>query len=93
MERLIVARPDVVVVWPDGDNPAQIAAIERLGIPVYRQEADTLGAIPQSLRRLGRLAGTSGVADREASTLEAKLARLRGSSTAEELLKYVQKRR
>ncbi len=77
MERLIVARPDVVVVWPDGDNPAQIAAIERLGIPVYRQEADTLGAIPQSLRRLGRLAGTSGVADREASTLEAKLARLR----------------
>lgn len=77
MERLIASRPDVVVVWPDGNNPAQIATIERLGIPVYRQEAVTLDAIGASLRRLGRLAGTSLVADREASALEAKLAVLR----------------
>ena len=77
MERLIAARPDVVVVWPDGNDPADIATIERLGIPVYQQEAVTLGGIGQSLRRLGRLTGTRGVADREASRLEAKLASLR----------------
>ena len=77
MERLIALRPDVVVVWPGGNNPAQIATIERLGIPVYRQEAAKLDAIGDSLRRLGRLTGTSAVADREASTLEAKLAALR----------------
>jgi iron complex transport system substrate-binding protein len=77
MERLIALKPDVVVVWPDGNNPAQIATIERLGIPVYRQEAVTLDGIGASLRRLGRLAGTSAVADREASALEAKLAALR----------------
>jgi iron complex transport system substrate-binding protein len=77
MERLITLRPDVVVVWPDGNNPAQIATIERLGISVYRQEAITLDNIPQSLRRLGRLTGTSGVAGRQAGALEAKLAGLR----------------
>ena len=77
IERLIALRPDVVVVWPDGNNPAQIATIERLGIPVYRQEAATLEGIGASLRRLGRLTGTSGVADREASTLESRLASLR----------------
>jgi iron complex transport system substrate-binding protein len=77
MERLIALRPDVVVVWPDGNNPVQIATIERLGIPVYRQEATTLDGIADSLRRLGRLTGTSGVADREASALAAKLAGLR----------------
>ncbi len=77
MERLIAVRPDVVVVWPDGNNPAQIAAIERLGIPVYRQEADTLQGIGPSLRRLGRLTGTRRVADREAGRLEARLASLR----------------
>lgn len=77
MERLIALKPDVVVVWPDGNNPAQIAIIERLGIPVYRQEAVTLDGIGASLRRLGRLAGTSAVADREADALEAKLAALR----------------
>jgi len=77
IERLIALRPDVVVVWPDGNNPAQIATIERLGIPVYRQEAGTLEGIGASLRRLGRLTGTSGVADREASTLESRLASMR----------------
>lgn len=77
MERLIALRPDVVVVWPDGNSPAQIATIERLGVPLYRQEATTLDGIAASLRRLGRLAGTSEVADRSARTLEAKLATLR----------------
>lgn len=77
MERLITLRPDVVVVWPDGNSPAQIATLERLGISVYRQEAITLDGIPDSLRRLGRLTGTSGVADRRAGAMAAKLAGLR----------------
>lgn len=77
IERLIALRPDVVVVWPGGNNPAQIATIERLGLPVYRQEAVTLGGMGASLRRLGKLTGTSGVADRAAGALEARLASLR----------------
>ncbi|HVW03298.1 MAG TPA: helical backbone metal receptor, partial [Planctomycetaceae bacterium] len=77
MERLIALRPDVVVVWPDGNSPAQIATIERLGIPVYRQETVTLDGIGASLRRLGKLTGTSPVADRAASLLAARLASLR----------------
>lgn len=76
MERLIATRPDVVVVWPDGNNPAQIAAIARLGMPIYEQEAVTLAGMADSIRRLGRLAGTSGVADRAADALQAKLALL-----------------
>jgi iron complex transport system substrate-binding protein len=77
MERMIALRPDVVVVWPDGNNPAQIATIERLGLPVYRQEAVTLDGIADSLRRLGKLTGTSSTADREATSLQARLATLR----------------
>jgi iron complex transport system substrate-binding protein len=78
MERLIAAKPDVVVVWPDGNNPAQLATIARLGIPIYEQEAVTLAGIAESIRRLGRLAGTTGVAARAADVLEAKLADLVG---------------
>lgn len=77
IERLIALRPDVLVVWPDGNNPAQIATIERLGLPVYRQEAVTLDSMGASLRRLGRLTGTSHIADQAASVLEATLASLR----------------
>lgn len=77
VERLIALRPDVVVVWPDGNNPAQIATIRRLGVPVYGQEATTLDGIADSLRRLGKLTGTGAAADLAASALEAKLAALR----------------
>ncbi len=77
MERLLALKPDVVVVWPDGNNPAQIATIERLGIPVYRQEAVTLDGVAESLRRLGTLTGTGVQAREQARALRAKLASLR----------------
>lgn len=76
MERLIAAKPDVIVVWPYGTSPAQIALLARLGLPVYREEPMTLAGIAVSLRRIGRLAGTSAVADRVAGDLRAKVATL-----------------
>ena len=48
MERLVALRPDVVVVWPGGGNPAQIEKIARLGIPIYRQQVNRLADLPAS---------------------------------------------
>jgi iron complex transport system substrate-binding protein len=76
MERLIAAQPDVVVVWPYGTGPAQIALLARLHVPVYREEPTTLEDIPASIRRIGALAGTQAAAARVADALRAKLATL-----------------
>jgi iron complex transport system substrate-binding protein len=76
MERLVALHPDVVVVWPKGGNPAQIAAVERAGLPMYSEQVDAFGEFPGSLRRLGALAGTPAVADQAARALEAQLAAL-----------------
>jgi iron complex transport system substrate-binding protein len=76
MEKLVALRPDVAVVWPGGGNPAQIEEIGRLGIPVYRQQVNSLADLPKSLRRLGALAGTSDVAEQAARGIEARLAAL-----------------
>ena len=35
MERLVALRPEVVIAWPAGGNPAQRERIAALGIPVY----------------------------------------------------------
>lgn len=77
MERVVALRPDVVVVWPGGGNPAQIAKLESLGLPLYRQQVNALADIPGSLRRLGALAGTPHEADRAARDIESRLATLR----------------
>ncbi|HEX5210001.1 MAG TPA: cobalamin-binding protein [Steroidobacteraceae bacterium] len=76
VERLIATKPAVVVVWSYGTSAAQIALLGRLGLPVYREESLTLDGIAASMRRLGRLAGTSAVADRVADALQARLAAL-----------------
>ena len=77
LERLLALRPDVIVAWPGGGNPAQRARIAGLGIPVYEQEVERLASLPASVRRLGALAGTGPVAERSAKDMEARLASLR----------------
>ena len=73
MERLVAARPQVVIAWPAGGNPAQRAKIAALGIPLYQQQLARLADLPGSLRRLGELAGTGTVAEAAAAALEARL--------------------
>jgi iron complex transport system substrate-binding protein len=76
MERLVALRPEVAVVWPGGGNPAQVAEIAKLGIPVYRQQVNTLNDLAGSIRRLGALAGTSPVAEKAARDIEGRLSAL-----------------
>ena len=85
LERLVALRPQVVIAWPAGGNPAQRAKIAALGIPLYQQQVARLSDLPGSLRRLGVLAGTAAVAESAATALEARLAALErtyGAATA-----------
>jgi iron complex transport system substrate-binding protein len=77
LERLVALRPDVVIAWPAGGNPAQREKIAALHIPIYQQQVVRLADIPASLRRLGMLAGTQAAAEHAAADVEARLARLR----------------
>jgi iron complex transport system substrate-binding protein len=76
MERLVALRPDVVVVWAAGGNPAQREKISTLHIPIYEQQVIRLADIPAAVRRLGVLAGTAAAADRAAQAMETRLAAL-----------------
>ena len=76
MERLVALRPEVVIAWPAGGNPAQRAKIAALGIPLYQQQLARLADLPGSLRRLGVLAATEPVAEPAAAALEMRLAAL-----------------
>jgi iron complex transport system substrate-binding protein len=76
LERLVALRPDVVVAWPAGGNPAQQAKIASLGVPLYQQQVVRLADLPDSVRRLGVLAGTQAAAEREARALESRLGAL-----------------
>lgn len=76
LERLVAAKPDLVVVWGGGTSPAQLAALARLGLPVYVAEAVTLDAVASSMQRLGLLTAAPDGAT-AAARYRAELAALR----------------
>jgi iron complex transport system substrate-binding protein len=72
-EQLIGLRPTVVVVAVDVVQRVRIDRIRALGIPVYQVHVTRLAQMPESLRRLGTLAGTEAAANREADALATEL--------------------
>jgi ABC-type Fe3+-hydroxamate transport system substrate-binding protein len=54
VEAVLALRPDLVVAWPSGNKADDIAAIERLGIRVYRSEVDSLAGIANTVREFSK---------------------------------------
>src|SRR5204862_3463405 len=77
-EQLLALRPTVVVVAVDVVQRVRIDRLRALGVPVYQVHVTSLAGMPQSLRRLGELAGTGEAATRAAAELDADLARIIG---------------
>jgi iron complex transport system substrate-binding protein len=77
LERIAAARPDLIVVWGSGFPPATLAALRRLGVPVYVDEPSSLDGIAASMLRLGQLTDAPGAAD-AAARYRASIERLRG---------------
>ena len=75
-ERLMMLHPDLVVAWPSGNRPQDLAWLERQGMVLYRSEPATLEAIADNLLALGQLTG-SGTAAQAAADYSAHLTRLR----------------
>jgi iron complex transport system substrate-binding protein len=76
LERILGLHPDVVIVWGGGTSELQIGKIERVGLPVYRHRLRRLADIPDSLRRLGVLAGTQRAAEAAAAEYAQRIAAL-----------------
>lgn len=75
-EQLLALRPTVVVVAVDVVQRVRIDRIRSLGIPVYEVHVTRLAGMPESLRRLGELAGTAEAAKTAAGALDAELGAL-----------------
>jgi iron complex transport system substrate-binding protein len=76
-ERLLAMRPTAAVVAVDVVQRVRIDRLRALGIPVYQVHVTRLDGMPESVRRLGALAGTEEAAGRAADALAMELESLR----------------
>lgn len=77
LERIVALKPDLVVVWRDGNAQRQLEKLLHLGIPVFYNEPRRLADIARSIEQLGRLAGTDELARPAAGAFLARAAALR----------------
>jgi iron complex transport system substrate-binding protein len=73
LERVLALHPDVVVVWSTGTSSLQLARLQQVGLTIYHHHVARLEQLPDSLRRLGVLAGTDAQAQAAAARLAARI--------------------
>lgn len=76
LERIVALKPDLVVVWQNGNAQRQLEKLLHLGIPVFYNEPRRLPDIARAIEQLGRLAGTEAVAQPAARAFAARVAGL-----------------
>ena len=77
LERLLAVRPDVVLVWDSGTPAPTVERIRALQLSVVSFQTHRLEHVAQVLREIGRLAGTSEIAERAAADYERSIQELR----------------
>ena len=78
-EALAKLRPDLVLVWGSGTPERTKAKLRALGVPVYEIEVRSVAGLADTLRSIGRLAGTEGVAQARAQSITRDWAALKST--------------
>ncbi|MBI5574907.1 MAG: ABC transporter substrate-binding protein [Deltaproteobacteria bacterium] len=74
VERIVAARPDLVLCTTDGNPKDKIRALEEIGIPCFALSPQDLGGIYAAVERTGALLGVPGRGKREADALRNRAA-------------------
>lgn len=78
-ERIVALRPDLVIAWASGSAQSEVAALKRLGFPVYLSNPADLDDVATELEAIAKLTGTTEEAGRAIKAYRGHLAYLRAS--------------
>ena len=78
-EELTRLKPDLVLVWGSGTPERIKSKLRTLGMPVYEIEIRSVAGLADTLRSIGRLAGTEGVAQARAQAISNDWATLKST--------------
>jgi iron complex transport system substrate-binding protein len=76
-EALAKLKPDLILVWGSGTAERTKTKLRSLGLPVYEVEIRNVAGLADTLRSIGRLAGTDAVAQARAQAITSDWAALK----------------
>jgi iron complex transport system substrate-binding protein len=84
VEMILAQQPDLVVFYASGSNESAITRLDALGVVTISLRTDRLTDLERAARVLGRLTGTSAIADSLIARLAAEMDTLRSSRQRED---------
>lgn len=87
LESVIRLNPDLIIVWNNGGSAQQIKDLIKLGYKVYSSEPKKFEDVAINIQKLGKILGTSDVADKKASAFLKELEALKQRFTGTEKIK------
>ena len=81
-ESILALKPDIIVVWKNGNNAAQIEKLKTLGVPLYFSEPLDIADIANAIERLGKLTHTEPQATQSARQFREKYTKLTSQYSA-----------
>lgn len=76
-ERILALKPDLLIVWLDGNRAADIHGLKKMGLPVLHTRATRLDDVARLLRLIGKVTGHGQRGDAAADDFSRRLAALR----------------
>ncbi len=77
LERVLVLKPDLIIVWSGGNPPKQVEKLKQAGIPIFYSHPRQLKDIPDSMIRFGQLTGHEEQAQQQALQWNQRLNKLK----------------
>ncbi|MEP7056400.1 MAG: cobalamin-binding protein [Caldimonas sp.] len=84
VERILLAKPDLVLAWNHGNPGRELAQLEAAGLRLYYLEPKRLDDVPRALERIGELLGKAERGRARAQDLRAEIDDLRRSHAGAE---------
>lgn len=77
LESIVAINPDLILAWQTGNPEEQVNELIKLGFNVFLSEPKSLEDIASNITRIGKLLGTSRIADKQANSFISELTHLR----------------
>lgn len=77
IEKILELKPDLIIVWKTGNKAADIAKLEKLGLPIAYSDPKSIEGLADEIRHFGQLTGHKEKAEHLAAGFEKDLLALR----------------
>ncbi|ENQ4672238.1 vitamin B12 ABC transporter substrate-binding protein BtuF [Vibrio cholerae] len=88
IEKILTLKPDLIIAWPAGNPPRELAKLRQLGFTIYDSQTKTLDEIADNIEALSHYSATPEVGQKAAHDFRQRLQDLRTQYASNQPIRY-----